>query len=57
MDHQDYRNRPIKFLDNGGDCDDRDDHMETRLKVTLMVQYDTQSSHLFFRGTLPSGCH
>ena len=31
MDRQDLRNRPIKFLDDGGDCDDRDDHMETRL--------------------------
>ena len=31
MDRQDRRNRPIKFLDDGGDCDDRDDHMETRL--------------------------
>ena len=31
MDRQDGRDRAIKFLDDGGDCDDRDDHMETRL--------------------------
>ena len=31
MDRQDRRNRPIKFLDDGGDCDDRHDHMEARL--------------------------
>ena len=31
MDRQDRSNRAIKFLDDGGDCDDRDDHMETRL--------------------------
>ena len=37
MDRQDRRNRPIKFLDDGGvwdDRDDRDDHMETKLKAT-----------------------
>ena len=33
MGRQDRRNRPIKFLDDDGDCDDRDDHMETRLKA------------------------
>ena len=30
MDRQDRRNFPIKFLDDGGNCDDPDDHMETR---------------------------
>ena len=29
MDHQDRRNRQIKFLDDGGNCDDPEDHMET----------------------------
>ena len=32
MDRHDRLNRPIKFLDYGGDCDNRDDHMEARLK-------------------------
>ena len=31
MDHQDRRNCLIEFLDDGGDCDDRVDHIETRL--------------------------
>ena len=31
MDHQDRRNHPRKFLDNGGNCNDCDDHMKTRL--------------------------
>ena len=31
MDRQDRGNLAIKFLNDGGDCDDRDDHMETRL--------------------------
>ena len=35
MDRQDRRNRPIKFLDDGSDCDDRDDHMETGFGVNL----------------------
>ena len=33
MDRQGRRNRPIKFLDDGGDCDDRDDHIETRVYI------------------------
>ena len=43
MDRQDCHNRAIKFLDNGGDCDDRDDHMETRLNFNTPnnnVAYD-----------------
>ena len=36
MDRQDRRNRPIKLLDDGGDCDDFDDHMETRLNWTIL---------------------
>ena len=32
MDRQNRRNCPIKFLDHGGNCDDRYDHMETRLQ-------------------------
>ena len=43
MDRQDRRNRPIKFLSDGGDCDDRDDHMETRLKMNfngLIIQLE-----------------
>ena len=31
MDRQDGRYRAIQFLDDRGDLDDRDDHMETRL--------------------------
>ena len=35
MDHQDRRNHPIKFLDDGGNCDDCDDHMKARLSTLL----------------------
>ena len=31
IDREDHRNRPIKFLNDGGDCYNRDDHMEKRL--------------------------
>ena len=31
MNRQDRCNHPIKSLSNGGDFDDRDDHMETKL--------------------------
>ena len=49
MDRQDRRNRPIKFLDNGGDCDDRDDHMETRLygSTVSISGYDLLILHTF----------
>ena len=35
MDHQDRPNHPIKFLDDGGNCDDCDDHMKARLSTLL----------------------
>ena len=37
MDRQDRCNRTIKFLDDGGVCDNRDDHMETRLKGDNLI--------------------
>ena len=49
MDRQDRRNRPIKFLDDGGDCDNRDDHMETRLygSTVSISGYDLLILHTF----------
>ena len=36
MGCQGRRNRAIKFLDDGGDCDVPEDHMETKLNAFLM---------------------
>ena len=38
MDRQGRCNRPVKCLDDGGDCDDREDHVETRLKKNNYCQ-------------------
>ena len=52
MDRQDRHNRAIKFLDDGGDCDDRDDHMETRLKTTpFCLVFSFLGERKFYDGT------
>ena len=50
MDRQDRRNRQIKFLDDGGDCNDRDDHMETGLKAWFPYdRHDRRDRRKWFR--------
>ena len=52
MDRQDCRNHQIKFLDDGRDCDDRDDHMETRLKRCSVIFSQTYLLVLHVIGSL-----